>query len=81
MIADRDCQMFYWKVCWLCGSIKISKNSWIISWRSDDCEVEARPLHFTDAEVNRISSLFDAACHIGVESGYSDRFWVNLVLQ
>ena len=60
--------MFYLKVCWLCGSIKISKNSWIMSWRSHDHEVEARPLHFTDAEVNRIVSLFNVVCHIDVES-------------
>ena len=76
--------MFYLKVCWLCGSIMISKNRWTMSRKSDDCEVQARPLNFTDVEVNRIASLFDAGRHIDVENAltfvegiYNDRLRVS----
>ena len=34
--------------------------------------MRTRPLHFIDAEVNRIVRLFNVACHINVGNAYNN---------
>ena len=62
----------------VCFPQGLKEQNYTMSQRSEGVGSGARrrPLHFTEAEVNRIVSLFDVARYIDVGSAYNDRLRV-----